>query len=196
MHLVASSLDALGLVVLILERTLRIHALPSANTRTVRDRHFLVAIVAKLKAGPSVIFATVVSSALCMVWWATVRHWGVLLPRNVTPDRRYIAHGSVRVVSLASERLHRAAHANICGTLRIRIAIGHLSIERVSWLLMHLAESTIDGILAVLGYRLKHFCFANICRLQALWNVLPVTSIVSWVDLVFVTPPCGVDHRI
>ena len=61
---------------------------------------------------------------------------------------------------------------------------------------MHLAQSTIKSILTVASYVAIVPGLVNVSTPQTLWDVLSVSSVVRWVDLLLLAPPLRVDLRV
>lgn len=57
---------------------------------------------------------------------------------------------------------------------------------------MNMAQATIEGILAVLGDRLVHSTSICFSRLEALWDVLVIATIVRRINLLRLAPPAWI----
>ena len=61
---------------------------------------------------------------------------------------------------------------------------------------VHLAQSAVERVLAMLGYVAVYFSLVDVGRLKPLGQVLSVTSVVCWIDLLVLAPPRRVNHRV
>ena len=61
---------------------------------------------------------------------------------------------------------------------------------------VHLAQSAVERVFAVLGYVAVYFGLVDVGRLKPLGQVLTVTSVVRWIDLLVLAPPRRIDHRV
>ena len=75
---------------------------------------------------------------------------------------------------------------SVCNRLNVGLA----------WNLVHLAQSTIKSILTVASYVAIVLGLVNVSTPQTLWDVLSVSSVVRWVDLLLLAPPLRVDLRV
>ena len=72
---------------------------------------------------------------------------------------------------------------------------GHgLDLIVVIFVFMDLAQSAIQGVLAVLGHISIDLRLVDVGRLQSLRNVGFVTSVVGWIDLLILAPPLRIDY--
>ena len=64
----------------------------------------------------------------------------------------------------------------------------------VVFIFMDLAQSAIQGILAVLGHVSIDLSLVDVGRLQPLRNVSFISSVVGWINLLILAPPLRIDH--